>query len=65
MVESYRKKLFVVKAALYTGCNQEELKEWLGDKVVFSGGLYIYTLEGCHRASIGDYIIQGVAGGKN
>jgi len=48
----------------FTG-RHESSKEWSWEKfeaIVKVGGLKIFTLEGSHKASIGDLIIKGVAG---
>ena len=74
----YRKKPVVIEAVEWTGGNSLEVFEFLGgfegqeatgvgecfyfdnDKV--EGGLVIKTLEGEHKASVGDMIIKGIAG---
>lgn len=70
----YRKKPVVIEAFKYdgdfTGANGKHyVPEWaaraLEENVMYfegQGELYIRTLEGTHHASVGDYIIQGVAG---
>ena len=61
----YKKKPVAIDAVQWTGNNISELRELdgftevharLGDKLI------IHTLEGDHRADIGDYIIRGVRG---
>lgn len=61
----YKKKPVAIDAIQWTGDNIDELRELdgftevharLGDKLI------IHTLEGDHRADIGDYIIRGVRG---
>lgn len=63
----YRKKPIVIDAVQYTGGNWQEVFEFckcsLGGFVGLNGGEFIInTLEGQHIASVGDYIIKGVAG---
>lgn len=61
----YKKKPVIVEAIKWNGTNINEVMDFLNwrnsshDK--FSG-LIIHTLEGNHHASIGDYIIKGIAG---
>ena len=62
----YRKKPVVIEAIQFTN-NGKELVEWCGcDFSKNPDGEYefllIHTLEGTHRADIGDYIIKGVKG---
>ncbi len=74
----YRKKPVVIEAVQWTGKNHRKMWDFLtgktdsyikasGDnfyidhnKVV--GGLIIKTLEGEHKASIGDFVIKGISG---
>lgn len=74
----YRKKPVIIDAVKWTGNNHREMFDFLTsttDQLIDSsgehfyichekveGGLVINTLEGEHLASIGDYIIKGVAG---
>ena len=72
----FRKKPVVVEAVQFKGFNGEnghsefsEKPDWLvnefGKKILFfqkTNALVIKTLEGDHIASIGDYIIKGIAG---
>ncbi len=61
----YRKKPVEVEAVQWRGDNLQELRAMEGfDEVHTSEGgvLTIYTLEGTHRAKVGDYIIKGVRG---
>ena len=70
----YRKKPVEVEAFQYDGdmVNRDGLRyvpDWaflaLGNGTMYyegQGELYIKTLEGDHHVSVGDYIIQGVAG---
>jgi hypothetical protein len=74
----YRKLPVEIDALEWTGENHREMYEFLGGKVdeymtatnenfyinhyIVKGGLIIKTLEGEHIASIGDFIIKGVAG---
>ena len=72
----YRKKPVVIEAVQWNGCNLEEIKELVGDSLIYEisdaawkvgkGAPAVYmeikTLEGNHKCSIGDYIIKGVQG---
>jgi len=76
--QRYRKRPVEVEAVQWTGENLEEIEafspsSWFGcpDRIareyVMSGheipmSLWVRTLEGEHRASIGDWIIKGVQG---
>ena len=72
----YRKKSVVVEAVQWNGFNLEEIKEFVGDSLIYGVSdsawkvgkgaptvyLEIKTLEGNHICSRGDYIIKGVQG---
>ena len=71
----YRKRPVVIEAIQWTGGNLREIIDFTGlndsakhfsweeyEALVKKEGLKIFTLEGTHMASIGDYIIKGVAG---
>lgn len=68
----YRKKPVVVEALRFTTNNEpdnltmEKIVNWINDnqKVAWHNGtdIYIDTLEGEMRATVGDYIIKGVNG---
>ena len=63
----FRKKPVVIEAVLWTGRNIAEilpLSSRNGTDIVerFDGPLAIETLEGTHRADIGDWIIKGIKG---
>ena len=69
MVKDYMKKQIVVQAMVWTGGNAEELEDFIGHVCIGQDfyfdedrNLFITTLEGDHRADIGDYIIKGVKG---
>lgn len=68
----YRMKPVVVNAIENTG-DWEKVKEWLDEfdvggqpvksiQMMDEGVILIDTLEGQHRADVGDYIIRGVMG---
>ena len=63
----YRKKPVVIEAIQWTGKNTEEIAEFINGRTLLrsigSATLMLGTLEGDHAASIGDYIIKGVAAG--
>ena len=72
----YRKKPVVIEAVQWNGLNLEEIKEFVGDSMIYEisdaawkvgkGAPAVYmeieTLEGNHKCNIGDYIIKGVKG---
>lgn len=72
----FRKKPVVIEARRWTGTQEcfDDLYAWgcpngnAGDALICSteddlaAGLTIFTLEGVHHASLGDWIIQGVKG---
>lgn len=59
----YRKKPVVIEAKEWTGSNAVELLDWIKPTAHQEGAIIIIpTLEGDHEASLGDMIIQGVAG---
>lgn len=74
-MKEYRKKPVVIEAVVWNGDNLKEIIEFTGldesakkwsweeyEQVVKDFGLKIFTLEGSHMASVGDYIIRGVKG---
>jgi len=66
MPKSYRKKPVVIEAVQWDGKNQFEVMNFCKSCYFTSYGvekdLYIDTLEGDMKASVGDYIIKGVEG---
>jgi len=74
----YVKKPIVIEALQWDGKHHRAMFEFLGgikddpitpcgdnfyiDHSKVEGGLVIKTLEGEHKASIGDYIIKGISG---
>jgi hypothetical protein len=61
----YRKKPVVIEAVQWTGHNISDICKFTDRDVnhlIAGGQLYIATLEGVHRASVGDFIIKGVKG---
>ena len=72
----YRKKPVVIEAVQWNGFNLEEIKEFVGDSLIYEISdaawkvgkgvpavyMEIETLEGNHKCNIGDYIIKGVQG---
>lgn len=59
-----RKRPVEVDAYRFTGDNAADIVAWVGAAafVAPDGALIIVTLEGDHRADVGDYILRGVAG---
>lgn len=66
MINKYRKKPVIIEAVIWTGNNIDEVKELAKsavENIIFvNNNLYIETLEGNMNASVGDYIIKGIAG---
>lgn len=60
----YRKKPVIIEAIKYTGENGAELNDFVTQNHHWADddSLIIHTLEGNHKALIGDYIIKGVQG---
>lgn len=71
----FRKKPVVIEAVRWNGDNLREVIDFTGrhesadawtweffEEVVRTNGLKIFTLEGSHMATVGDYIIKGVKG---
>lgn len=72
----YRKKPIVVEAVQWNGLNLEEIKDFVGDSLIYNINdaawkvnkdaptvhIKIKTLEGTMIAKAGDYIIRGVNG---
>lgn len=63
----YRKKPVVIEAIQWTGDNKNDISNELGGDTgdyyfTPDGELFIHTLEGIMKASVGDYIIKGVKG---
>lgn len=67
-VKQFRKLPVVIEAVQLTWSNFEDVKAWSGSQywsrppMRAITGLKVPTLEGVHEASIGDWIIKGVAG---
>ena len=76
VVTKWRKKPVLIEAVNWTGDNLREIISFTGwhqsasskwsweeyERVVATNGLKIFTLEGSHMATIGDWIIRGVKG---
>ena len=68
MVLKARKKPVIVEVCQWTGHNPEEMMTFCAGAAhdIYDMGSYytltIHTLEGDHKATIGDYIIKGVHG---
>ncbi len=64
----YMKKQVIVQAIQWSGDNKKEISSFIDSKNhTFASSepydtLIIHTLEGDHRATVGDYIIKGVQG---
>ena len=75
-MNKYRKKPVIIKAIRWTGINLEEIKEFVGESLIYdiqdsawqcgkgipSVDMKIKTLEGDMVITKGDYIIKGVNG---
>ena len=62
MAALYVKKPVVIEAIIWNGTNAEEVKDFCPSSFIDESQLYIETLEGNMSATIGDYIIKGLAG---
>jgi len=76
MIKRYRKKPVIIEAVQWDGLNVQEIKEFCGECAKFwvfddawragiappKTDLEISTIEGRLAASVGDFIIKGVAG---
>lgn len=65
MVEKYKKKPIVVEAIQYTGGNKKEIIDFTEGKATTNtcySHLTIPTLEGDHKADVGDWVIKGIRG---
>lgn len=76
MVNLYRKKPVVIEAIQWTGTNLEELKNFVGNSLVYDicdaawkvgkGRPKIFmqvkTLEGDMQVEVGDFVIKGIKG---
>ena len=78
MTRKYVKKPVVIEAVQWTGHNDSEIEDFVGESFVGIGDnlvaykpkseqyksklMYIETLEGTMTASVNDYIIKGVHG---
>lgn len=60
----YRKKPVVIEAVQWTDENTEEVLSFCCGTAHEDefGGMFVHTLEGPMRASVGDFIIRGVKG---
>jgi hypothetical protein len=74
----YRKLPIVIDALIWNGKNHRSMFNFLGgsnsdhistsgenfyiDHGKVEGGLMLKTLEGEHKASVGDYVIKGISG---
>ncbi len=72
-VKKFKKRPVVIEAIQWTGENYDKVCQFTGitqigrTRIAFSDGgisdqLVIPTLEGEHRANLGDFIIQGIKG---
>lgn len=62
-VKKYRKKPVVIEALQFTGDNITQVVIFASPDASYNSvdGMRIFTLEGTHKADIGDYIIKGIA----
>lgn len=62
-ISKIKRKPVELECIQYKGNNVVELSEWIGVSLSTSPrGLFIQTLEGSMKVSIGDYIIKGIQG---
>ena len=67
MIKTFIKKPVEIQAVQWTGDNYDEIANFAGELHVeysaeYWNKLVVHTLEGDHYASLGDWIIRGVAG---
>lgn len=73
LINIYRKKPVLVEVIQFLCDNADEIVEWTNGAAVMGGSydlgwktgakyMLINTLEGCMKASYGDYIIKGING---
>lgn len=71
MIEQYVKRPVIIEAVQWTGKNINEVEHFisvdnckriLSNSASIGFELVIFTLEGSHHVSIGDYIIKGIKG---
>ena len=69
MPKKYRTKPCEIVAMQFTGDNSQKIEKFVGKDCVGAGFagkdciyVYINTLEGAMKASVGDYIIRGLRG---
>lgn len=73
MIRKYVKKPVEIEAVQWAGVNFEEIKEFVGESLIYNtpdmqsegigyANIGIKTLEGNHFVSDGDYIIKGIKG---
>ena len=64
MVNRYKTKPCEIEAIQWNGRNEKEVLEFVKNKhyISFDGDLFLITLEGEMKASIGDFIIRGLRG---
>ena len=64
MVKRYITKPCEIEAIQWNGTNDKEVLEFVKNKhyISFDGDLFLITLAGEMKASIGDYIIKGLRG---
>lgn len=64
MIEKYQTVPVTKEAVQWNGQNFDEIKEFTHGDAYYhdSEGLFIRTLEGPLRASVGDFIIKGLSG---
>lgn len=64
-MEKYRKKPVVIEAIQWTGLNTGDVNTFAGKDIETirpNEPFIIQTLEGEHKASVGDFIIKGIKG---
>lgn len=77
MIQKYQKKPVTIEAIQFDGLNQQEIKDFIGDKceieyigeeanklgqAPMAARITIHTLEGDMNVSLYDYVIKGVKG---
>lgn len=65
MIKKFKKKPVIIEAVQYLGNNTMEILVFTNDKAMTNtcySHLTIPTLEGNHKANVGDWIIKGIKG---
>ena len=64
MIKRYKTKPCEIEAIQWTGRNDKQILDFVKNThyISFDGDLFLITLEGEMKATVGDYIIKGLRG---